>query len=1643
MCGNFGILLLLPMERKDALRLLRRMLQITSVRGAQSASIVTYETPQSRHLSLGLRCRVVNGKRTCLADLCLDKLTRSLPGSVNGSYPSSAEPSRLFQGHTRFATSSICNLEGCHPHQWLPRNIQTVWRLEIDGRFVSERRAVEGFITHNGDLDFFAVNGVTYALPDIQRLLAQLLGRPMPSDVDSACIAGLLDLLRTKGLWLASARYGYLFGALNGVGGLGGDSIHLLADATQLAALAAIFEEEWSALVRSFLGYTGTYLALSREGEQEVLDGGGVHIEDSAGERSLLEAYCAEMVSRMRARLARLAADSAGVPNGTQKNGGDKGGGAKDSGGKRGGGKGSVKGSVKGSDGGVLPLPGLPAGWAQCESALHRLAEVACRAFFFGDLLRAGRELMAGAQGSFGLVLSHSLDCQRDLVIAARGQTMSIAFYPSTGLVVFGSESAATKVGMGVPGEDGSFRFDLQDVSGETCLLRWAEPVAAGTVDGAVCGAGTPGSHMPICCAGAVHEATVVFRYAAHHGADGRGRTKSALVSASDASQNVLLCVNLADGSASGSMDTSNASNVASADTSTRRRPSPGQLSTAPAQPPSFAMWRRRLKLDGNPALSPPAEVGHGDTVGRDLLEIPAVIERITNDFDGEAHSPNRITAWTFTCKLRQRLQAHRAGTHDGSVDLLITGCEVSLWLGEQFASDLALAYPKLKTVTLSANKLLGQLGQRLPIPQPGFPFNAASHDFRNTVVLVLTHSGGTYSPLLCCSLFKGFTSSIFVVTSELDTQAARAVRTGAPTTASAGGQSPAGRDAFVDLNSQYVFSTHAGFRPAEACSLSVAAMHHLLSHVLIFALGFLSHFEHGEPSVSICASGYDFEEVRELAALARLQADALRGIIGHKKLGDTPTSAALRKQGGRWAQHVLEGPLAWLSSVAYIALTIFLAATPLSAAVSYSLGRALPTPLPSPSAIIPPALNASVLVSGDGTSVDEVPPAWLYAVRYVVAFLDVTIYSFLGWWTTVAIRLVQGRPWLHRVAGRSVLIGDVPWVAQSIESFASKLFSLSYSIAGCTFMSANPCDHLVHRHTHRVVRGSLLAVGRPDGRVNALTTAEASCALSVSQASSIQNYGVRCESITLGHNLFPLPLAAGHLVLPTVRPPFLSEVIRELDGEVTPGSSVNPSHLPTPNPSTYGSRHAHDALNQAASRLANSRAESHEPSTRGGSAFFVPTPATDETLVRPSPLVRRRTPSFSAHAEGFFSERMLLDQLASGAVTSPPNSSREHSQHGASRDRSQHGASRDRSLHGMSLVRLGSSREASLHAGSRGREATKFFTGTASPREPGPRTAGPSRNASFDFDSLSDSSPGHAGLAHAQSLFQRDMRRSREGALNNLAVFAEAAEPLISLAEGEPTISLEVPSPRAEAPPSVTVPSPRPSHAGSPPSTTSPASPMASQVSPPPSPPIVAPPSTPPSPPMMPAPKESPNVIKANLERLGQRSRKLFDRAAGPMNGASLAAFKNAVFKLEPIVEPFLGAWMTRQAKYRFLDTDELMRRQSMVQILSETRFDALQRLCSFYVLFHAMGKRVADWWPRASFGLLQYDMSRSQSIMRVATTASPVSGMEVRERMMAIETETRRSQAASSVQRVWRSVRLKRWIRQGVHAGRAAGRL
>merc|ERR1739844_390668 len=59
------------------------------------------------------------------------------------------------------------------------------------------------------------------------------------------------------------------------------------------------------------------------------------------------------------------------------------------------------------------------------------------------------------------------------------------------------------------------------------------------------------------------------------------------------------------------------------------------------------------------------------------------------------------------------------------------------------------------------------------------------------------------------------------------------------------------------------------------------------------------------------------------------------------------------------------------------------------------------------------------------------------------------------------------------------------------------------------------------------------------------------------------------------------------------------------------------------------------------------------------------------------------------------------------------------------------------------------------------------------------------------------------------------------------------------------------------------------------------------------------------------------------------------------------------------------------------------------------------MQRFVSMTVMFHQMGSQVESFFRRISFGLLGYRYDRTHSIMRIATTASPISGADVRERM------------------------------------------
>ena len=86
-----------------------------------------------------------------------------------------------------------------------------------------------------------------------------------------------------------------------------------------------------------------------------------------------------------------------------------------------------------------------------------------------------------------------------------------------------------------------------------------------------------------------------------------------------------------------------------------------------------------------------------------------------------------------------------------------------------------------------------------------------------------------------------------------------------------------------------------------------------------------------------------------------------------------------------------------------------------------------------------------------------------------------------------------------------------------------------------------------------------------------------------------------------------------------------------------------------------------------------------------------------------------------------------------------------------------------------------------------------------------------------------------------------------------------------------------------------------------------------------------------------------------------------------------------------------------------------ELAKTQNISMQLYESRIASLQRAVAFFVIFHEMAAAIADFWSFVSFGYLGYRIDRTQSIMRVATTASPVSGADVRHMLIELRVQGR----------------------------------
>ena len=178
-------------------------------------------------------------------------------------------------------------------------------------------------------------------------------------------------------------------------------------------------------------------------------------------------------------------------------------------------------------------------------------------------------------------------------------------------------------------------------------------------------------------------------------------------------------------------------------------------------------------------------------------------------------------------------------------------------------------------------------------------------------------------------------------------------------------------------------------------------------------------------------------------------------------------------------------------------------------------------------------------------------PWGWTF-VGALLQIADGLWFVFLAKVFTWGDRWYQRRAIGARMGKRCIVIVDQPVVHQMLENFVSKLYSQAYSFVTPEVHGSCGTDHFVHRFTHRVVRGLLIAVGRPDGRLGCLSKSENAIILAIKQAAFIRNPayssfdGSAPEIVTVSHNPFIPSFEGNHIIINSARRKFLEEVLFE-----------------------------------------------------------------------------------------------------------------------------------------------------------------------------------------------------------------------------------------------------------------------------------------------------------------------------------------------------------------------------------------------------------------------------------------------------------------------------------------------------------------
>ncbi|GAQ85582.1 putative type II Glutamine amidotransferase [Klebsormidium nitens] len=1003
-CGNFGLILVKSVregaKQLDIFAALSSMCGISSQRGGQSGGLVTY-VKKSDTCTVGVRARIVPSKRVSVADKLLSTLRRLIwwekaKAKLTGHVSTEENPVQMFLGHTRFATSSIPSPNESHPHQWSPPLPVTHWQHPPSAQVPTPAATQFSlFVTHNGDFEFWNLYGSDRTHNEMAAFLEKALCRPAPAQCDSVVVAGVVELLRTQGLWGAALRLAFFQTVVTNFSDVldSSNAGLVIPDAAAQKAMAAVADAAYKAFLEG---------AQETTPDEEKGGKGAAGYEDGEG-------FARTLCQEMRAN-------------------------------------------------GPAPLKALP------EAQLQALCSQAVVNFTENDLYTAVKKFLFRAKGSFGLVVTTSIDTDR-VAMAALNQTMSMGFSKEYRTVLYSSEACGLKSFLQPAGSSATVSedqvthvFNLDEGGGEVLevvLLDENAPKGS-TVTGALF------QLNDSLQSGAALAAPVTDQAAFLHETTGFDPFEGTAAAAGDAYVSMKV-YRLKD-----------------------------QATMTQAD---FISSGRFTAVSDNEYLPfkipPPVK----DVVGQDIADIPAVISEIRAQW-ADKLSLNRRTAAAFFDALKGRvLEYHREHKREMVIDVVITGCESSLWIAEQFASDLMNMFPQLYVAAISSNKVIQILGSNKGrISAAGFAFGSLAQYLDTAVVLCISQSGQTFPTLHATRiLLKQCPGRVFVCVGMIDSKMSEVV-----------GQSSTKGAPFCAR----IFTNCAGWRVAEPASVSCVATHQTLTELMLFlARQMQVNFGLANP----LGMRLSIKDVRDVEAVNQVFGVGVGELTGENP--DATVYKDLIAQGRHWGWHILEGPIVWLMCAAYIIGTV--------------------------TSHFPLFHDIWLLLQlGFGGPAKTTLFWW-------ASFVDSLFYLFLPLMMTLLLRLVQRRKLLARIGKRTLVICDVPYVHQLLEIYVSKLFALSYSIASIDVHGANPLDHLVHRFTHRVTRGVLLAVGRPDGRFTTQTKNEAWVLMALLQAKSIVNLGVGAETLTVGHNLYSVKMIMDkHITIPSRRPRFICEAI-------------------------------------------------------------------------------------------------------------------------------------------------------------------------------------------------------------------------------------------------------------------------------------------------------------------------------------------------------------------------------------------------------------------------------------------------------------------------------------------------------------------